>query len=321
MNIIDYNNILHSMLFRDTINDKPFNTKGKYLAHYTSIDVVKSIIVGNEIWFSNPMLMNDYQEIIYVLNRSIEYVENHAGIKSAINDDGMFIDFITRYRSEIDGYRSDYIFNTYIFCLSEIDPDNRDGLLSMWRAYGSSGSGAAIVFNLNNMSTSENSAVLVSEVLYQTDAERQSTINSYCDIIAQFISRYGANNIPTWFIALRLFYRIFVYSCISKNNGFSEEREWRFFLNPYLDLSHTYEKYVSYHIGKSGIEPKLKYKLGAPERDGGSSIEKIVHRIIIGPATAGELAARAFMRLLQVEGKPELVERVTLSSIPFRARP
>ena len=33
------------------------------LAHYTSIKVMESILSTSEIWFSNPLFMNDHQEM------------------------------------------------------------------------------------------------------------------------------------------------------------------------------------------------------------------------------------------------------------------
>jgi hypothetical protein len=33
------------------------------LAHYTSLEVLEKIMTTNEIWFSNPLFMNDLQEV------------------------------------------------------------------------------------------------------------------------------------------------------------------------------------------------------------------------------------------------------------------
>ena len=33
------------------------------LAHYTSIDVIEKILRSEEIWFSNPLFMNDLEEM------------------------------------------------------------------------------------------------------------------------------------------------------------------------------------------------------------------------------------------------------------------
>lgn len=42
------------------------------LAHYTSLEVLEKIIQTEEIWFSNPLFMNDYEEVQFVLNQSLQ---------------------------------------------------------------------------------------------------------------------------------------------------------------------------------------------------------------------------------------------------------
>jgi hypothetical protein len=43
-----------------TLTDKE---RPLYLAHYTSLEVLEKIIQSNELWFSNPLFMNDHSEM------------------------------------------------------------------------------------------------------------------------------------------------------------------------------------------------------------------------------------------------------------------
>jgi hypothetical protein len=66
----------------------------------------------------------------------------------------VFRDAYIHYHSEFSAKQA---LDTYVLCLSEHDPTNEDGLLSMWRGYGGNGHGAAMVFDsskLNNLPTS-----------------------------------------------------------------------------------------------------------------------------------------------------------------------
>jgi hypothetical protein len=49
------------------------------LAHYTSIDVVEKILRNEEIWFSNPLFMNDLEELRFGLFQGREaFMTNDA---------------------------------------------------------------------------------------------------------------------------------------------------------------------------------------------------------------------------------------------------
>jgi hypothetical protein len=50
---------LFDPLWADLQEFDSFPTKRPLVAHYTSISVLEAILRNNEIWFSNPLLMND----------------------------------------------------------------------------------------------------------------------------------------------------------------------------------------------------------------------------------------------------------------------
>ena len=59
------------------------------LAHYTSIQVLEKILSTNEVWFSNPLLMNDLQEVRFGIIEGTQVVLNNlnnADVRKALGD-------------------------------------------------------------------------------------------------------------------------------------------------------------------------------------------------------------------------------------------
>ena len=49
----------------DDVKERELKEKKPLLAHYTSIANLEKILANDEIWFSNPLLMNDLEELQY----------------------------------------------------------------------------------------------------------------------------------------------------------------------------------------------------------------------------------------------------------------
>ena len=54
-------------LYSDILERDQFHEAKPLLAHYTSIQNVEAIITSNEFLLSNPLLMNDYEEVRFGL--------------------------------------------------------------------------------------------------------------------------------------------------------------------------------------------------------------------------------------------------------------
>ena len=67
-------------------------------------------------------------------------------------------------------------FDTYVFCLSEHDRANTDGLLSMCRGYGHHGNGAAFVFDAGAVTLVPTSPLIISKVSYASDRDRTTQL-------------------------------------------------------------------------------------------------------------------------------------------------
>ncbi len=52
-------NLLTEKLYSDLDEQDDVFTQKPLLAHYTTLDTLEKILVANELWFSNPLFMND----------------------------------------------------------------------------------------------------------------------------------------------------------------------------------------------------------------------------------------------------------------------
>lgn len=60
---------LFNPLYARFENTSRFAGNPPLLAHYTSMPVMEKIFEKNEVWFSNPLFMNDLQELRFGLNQ------------------------------------------------------------------------------------------------------------------------------------------------------------------------------------------------------------------------------------------------------------
>ena len=82
-------------LFKDLENGEDFSSK--YLAHYTSISNIEDILKTKEIWFSNPLLMNDRKELRFGILESRNKIYLHKELKDSCGSDNNFNNFIICY--------------------------------------------------------------------------------------------------------------------------------------------------------------------------------------------------------------------------------
>jgi hypothetical protein len=54
---------LFKPLFADLQGNDSFPDQRPLLAHYTSVPVLEAILRNNEVWLSNPLFMNDVEEV------------------------------------------------------------------------------------------------------------------------------------------------------------------------------------------------------------------------------------------------------------------
>jgi hypothetical protein len=217
-------------------------------------------------------------------------------------------------------FEQEHALDVYVFCLSERNHHNIDGLLSMWRAYGGHGTGAALVFNTDFITMKADSPLAITKVRYASQADRclwlRQKIQEWCNSLASVF-------IPDdklYIVAYEILNLIKLFALRYKHDGFLEEREWRIIYFPDHDPQNLLRDRFGYAIGTRGVEPKLKFKIQPLPNEPHETwtFSTILERIILGPSVSSPLARSSVMRMLETMGKHEFREKVVSSTIPLR---
>lgn len=312
---------LDHALWGDLRHGNSFPDVRPLLAHYTSITVFEQMMGNNEIWFSNPLFMNDLEELRFGMNEGGAAFRAHEGLREACQNNNYFSKLIGYYDYLFQEFDEKHALDTYVLCLSEHDPADQDGTLSMWRGYGANGSGVALVFDTSKVEVDESLPLLIIDrVHYGTQEQRRKWIDEKIMSIANIIKKHSLTDEKLFHVAHFWIERLKLFSLFSKHSGFHEEKEWRVVYLSQRDRDKTLHQMFGFAITPRGVEPKLKLKVqpldGIFSED--LSLEKIVDRIILGPTTSTVLAANAIKRMLVLKGKHALADKVVPSSIPFR---
>ncbi len=311
---------LSASLWADLAVIPEFYTAKPLLAHYTSIHTLEAILRNKEFWFSNPLYMNDLEEVRFGISEGLPAFMASQALEAACQTPQraallrQHFDFFFRM------FDREHILDTYVFCLSEHDPGDGDGLLSMWRGYAANGNGAAIVFDTAQFTRREDTPLILARVVYASTEDRRKWIADKIEALAHQISALAIPDDKLHIPAFAFFERLKMFALFTKHPGFREEREWRAVYLPERDLTKSFVHLIDYVIGPRGIEGKLKLKIapmaGFIEDD--ISLDKIIHRIILGPTISSPLARAAVKKMLDRHA-PQLKDRIAASTIPFRA--
>jgi hypothetical protein len=309
---------LHDALWAD-MQPSPGPGELPLLAHYTSIVTLERIAQTGEIWFSNPLYMNDVDELRYGMNLGLHAVRSHVGLREACPPAhyNALLDAFDALYTAFDG---DSAFDVYVFSCSEHDEQiGDDGLLSMWRGYGGDGNGVAIVFDLASL-IMPGSPLLVRKVAYHSYETSEAWMERKLQAFAQALQRQGGPVEAMQAIAAALFERIKLFALFTKHRGFHEEREWRVVYLREQDHEEVLTQQLNYAIGPRGIEPRLRFTtdaIGGPQA--APRLNEMVRRIILGPVLATPLALRSVVRMLEIY-QPAWADRVARSSTPYRSQ-
>src|SRR5579883_1243988 len=123
-------------LFEDFNGPHTFPQKRPLLAHYTSIATLERIMATNEVWFSNPLFMNDVEELRFGMMQGFQKFSSDSRISEACGSKERASKLIQSFNFYFESFSNEHALDVYVFCLSEHDGQNTDGLLSMWRGYG-----------------------------------------------------------------------------------------------------------------------------------------------------------------------------------------
>lgn len=291
------------------------------IAHYCSTVTLEAILNHEQIWFSNPLMMNDLEELRWGMGASLDRCRRHAALASAFGcrqQDDVFRNVLEHC---FDDFARKGAFDVYIACFAQHQSGDRDGLLSMWRGYGANGNGACIVFDTGNLNEVPESPLIIAKVEYADRDTRIGWIDQIIDAFCDLVKQEQWNDDELKLSARVLFERLLVFSLYTKHHGFREEQEWRLTYLKHRDYLGLLTDMLGYHIGPRGVEPKLKFKIqplkGAT--DTSTSIDTVVHSIILGPTASADIHRLSVVRMLNSIGREALVSKLVASTIPFRS--
>lgn len=311
---------IEEALWSDVRDDASFPGKRPLLAHYTSVEVLEKIVQNNQLWFSNPLYMNDLEELEYGMNTGAEKFRTSEHLKKACDSYEAHRKLLKNFDKLFFEFDSRHAIDTYVLCLSEHDPNNEDGILSMWRGYGAGGGGVAIVLDTHNLAQIEQSPLILGRVHYGSRFERENWIDDKLERLAEILRKNDKTDDNLRFVSHAWIERLKLFSLFTKHSGFSEEREWRVVYMSERDQRGLLTSMMHYVITQRGVEPKLKLKLSHIPglMDESISIQSLTDRIILGPSISTVLAAKSVKKMLILNGAASLAEKVVASSIPFR---
>jgi hypothetical protein len=90
-------------------------------------------------------------------------------------------------------YIENHLAETYVLCFSCHEPNDNDGLLSMWRGYGGNGNGAAIVIDTAKINVLPTSSLILAHVEYATAQARRDWLVA---LVTKFSGILAALNLP-----------------------------------------------------------------------------------------------------------------------------
>jgi DUF2971 family protein len=293
------------------------------LAHYTSLEVLEKIMTSNELWFSNPLFMNDLQEMRFGMlegRKAFDDLFLSPQIADACGSNERATIIQQAFHHYFNDFDLNQIFDVYVFCFSEHDPKNTDGLLSMWRGYGGNGMGAALVFKTDFITLNAASPLLIAKVQYASEQDRIASMNKAFTGCIDVLKLHQIPNEKLHFVSFNMFMLMKLHSLLSKHHGFSEEQEWRIIYLPDRDISGLLKHQFSYAIGNNGIEPTLRFKIEplATEPSATWTFHSILDRIILGPSISSPLALNSARRMFDTLKKPEFKQKLWPSGIPIR---
>lgn len=312
-------NVIRNVLWNDYDDEMEFPNQTPLLSHYTSIRNFESMMKSEEMWFANPLTMNDTEELLFGMRQGEVEFKNSKALFEACGNQETFFKLQNLFNYHHNNFGRNHAFDTYILCFSEHEKDDYDGALSMWRGYGANGQGIAFVLDSKKIESNENSPIIVAAVKYASAKERLLRIQNHLSQVASVLAKLDKSDEILNLIAFHWIEWLKVFSLFTKHRGFMEEKEWRCVYMRDRDKQSEFEPMFDYNTTEVSIDPKLKLKLHKlPGHKSKLEFNSIIDRIIIGPTSASGITHKALARMLSMLGKDSLVDKIHSSSIPYR---
>jgi hypothetical protein len=302
---------------RELFQREPGQTHGR-LVHYTTAEEALNIIRTKRFWMRNTNCMSDYSEMQHgfdIFNSFFSDQSKKNSFSEALNDcmPGVASEAFTAFN---DSW-SDIRLNSYIACLSEHkDSEDRNGRLSMWRAFGGTTTRVGIVLSVPYTPSTLTLGLMVSPVAYLSEPAAHK-------VLEEVIGNVRANRDYLRMIGrdalVRLVFMMFLSGVVClKHEGFHEEKEWRAIYAPMRWPSPLMEPSTEVVAGVPQVVYKVPLDASVSDQIADLDFTQIFDRLIIGPTSYPWPIYGAFVDELKKAGVANSAERVLISGIPIR---
>lgn len=292
----------------------------KCVAHYTSAETALNILRGQKIWLRNAAVMNDHSEIAHGRQCLDVGLKSPSGerLVSALDSvkpgaGAEVLQFYERCRKSV---RED----VFMTSLCEHDPGDPLGKLSMWRAYGGSTGGVALVFApyVVTQTTALSLSLNASPILYGGIEALVAELDAFSIKVEENTAFLREINSSEFVASVKAAINFAMMSI--KHKGFEEEEEWRLLLLPDQYPTDGIDRAVESVRGVPQIVYKIPLHEPASEerRKLTLDLKQCLRQIIIGPCLYPDTVRRAFECLLADAGFDAPGEMITVSEIPLR---
>lgn len=287
------------------------------VAHYTTAANLLSILSGGEFWLSNVMAMNDIAEIRAAGTAIEQRYQEQIGAFSTSQRP-----FLDELMSSFGRLHRDALSNTYAMSFSAHNPGDRDGRLSMWRAYAGDGDGVCLVIRRRNLMRDAAVDFPVASIAMRYETEGQF-LSRVAELLAHAQSVFDQHHDFCISLGSRLAdllgYALTLMAISHKHVGFSEEQEFRLFhIAEHMPISLAGIRYDAVPVGRIA-KPVLRVAVKNYPEVGlaDATLTDLLEEVIVGPSVHAELQCEAIRLALNLRGLNEVAVRT--SSIPYRA--
>lgn len=313
--------LLEIFLSYDRKRHKALAKSGFLLAHYTTAETAMKILRNRCLWLRNSAVMNDFSEVEYGRAVTKPVLDGGLGLRFKNLLNGLHEGLGDRVLECHANHHLHARETVYMASLSEHDPRDMFGRLSMWRAYGGPVAGVALLFHgwAADLEIEPSLAIGVSPVLYGTQQKFEIEFLEMLGHVegnADFLK-----SLPASWIEAAAVQMLQLATLSIKHPGFEEELEWRIIHRPHEWSSAAV---MPFTMALGGL-PQTIYQMPFHNPEGHPlhnipqlDLNDILACVMMGPCAYPETVFRALVDEMIASGIKDAHNRIVVSNIPLR---
>ncbi len=268
------------------------------LYHYTDFIAFDGIIRYGELRLNNILNMNDASEMRLFMNGLYGAVIEKLSISGDLAK-------IHKTKAFFEGeLEKEFHYSAYAACFSQYRDD-----AAQWERYGRFGQGVCIAFRNKLLREMIGGAVSLQKVYYQADMHEHRLVGEFYDLIKR--TEKFSDSLPE---LQRLMNEAWVQSAAFKHPSFSNEKEFRLVVSPFILDEFPVEP--KYHVAAGRIKKYYPLDLNRLCEKLKIHLPDLVGEIIIGPTSSQSLPI--LQDYLKDSGLGVLKDKISLSDCPLR---